>query len=833
MRSGIRGAAGRQLAGLTIAVALVALLISPVPSRAQAPEPEPETKPSPEAEELPGLSRLLDQAEAMEARLAELDVALSDEPQDADVDELTAEVEREAAKTRERLADGIDRVDLDASIQRWDDLARRVASAKSDVERTISELEKARQDLREASQSWSGLEEVERRDLPPEVLKPALTRIRDVRARVQARVRDLTQRLEPQVREQAQLAEATRAARDVLGELDEQSKAARSQLLSVDSAPIWRPNPDAPSSRKAIADAMARIRADFEELWTRNAARLPFHALLVTALLAAAGVVWFRRRGSAPDPTPSAESGSAKARDATRLADRPFSAALVVGLLATQLIYPRVPLGVALVVGLLALVPVLRFATHLVGPPLDRFLWFLGALFVGHRVSLLLGAESWWGRVVLLGCGVATLTVFTLVLRSSARRDLATRSRVAVFASALLPIFQLLVLTGIVAQVSGLASLAALLIGGSLLSVYAAVALATVVMIARLAFRFVAGSWIGQQLRSLRLHGDRVELELSRWLRLAAFLGWVALALAQFDVAEPVFEWVLGVLRAEIEFGSASFRLLDLILLIVTLWLSLQVARLVRFVLEEEVLPPLPLARGVPTAISRGVGYFVLALGFLFAVASAGIDVNQLTVVFGAFGVGIGFGLQNLVNNFVSGLILIFERPIQVGDLIEFQNQMGHVQTIGIRASVVRTFSGAELIVPNGDLVSSQVVNWNLSDRKRRVEIPVVLAANYDPKDAIAMMIEVARAHDNIIDEPSPTVTAKGFDEGGATVLELWCWTADTSITIATKSELTLAMVDRFREAGVRLAVPRRALRWEGDADAEAPPATREATDEA
>ena len=125
--------------------------------------------------------------------------------------------------------------------------------------------------------------------------------------------------------------------------------------------------------------------------------------------------------------------------------------------------------------------------------------------------------------------------------------------------------------------------------------------------------------------------------------------------------------------------------------------------------------------------------YAILLVGFFFAVAAMGIDMTKFTILAGAFGVGLGFGLQNIVNNFVSGLVLLFERPVHVGDMIQVGEREGRLRHIGMRASVIRTLEGSEVIVPNGQLISEEVLNWTLSDQQRRLEIPVGVAYGTDP----------------------------------------------------------------------------------------------------
>ncbi len=139
-----------------------------------------------------------------------------------------------------------------------------------------------------------------------------------------------------------------------------------------------------------------------------------------------------------------------------------------------------------------------------------------------------------------------------------------------------------------------------------------------------------------------------------------------------------------------------------------------------RFVLREDVLKRFHMSRGLPELISSTLHYLFLLLVFLFAVNTGGIELNKFTVLTGALGVGVGFGMQNIVNNFISGLILQFERPIHIGDVLDVDGATGTVTRIGIRSSTVLTFQGSEVIIPNANFISGKVINWTLSESRRR-----------------------------------------------------------------------------------------------------------------
>jgi potassium efflux system protein len=234
-------------------------------------------------------------------------------------------------------------------------------------------------------------------------------------------------------------------------------------------------------------------------------------------------------------------------------------------------------------------------------------------------------------------------------------------------------------------------------------------------------------------------------------------------------------------------------------------------SRIVRAVLNQDVLPRMDLPRGVPNTIAMTAHYSIILIGLLLGVGFMGIDLSNLAFIVGALGVGIGFGLQNVVNNFVSGLILIFEAPIQVGDVVEVGTLMGRVVQIGIRTSRVRTFNGSEVIVPNGDLVSSQVINWTMSDRQRRLELRVGVAYGSDPEQVTELLREVATADEGVLDDPAPIILFSEFGDSSLNFRVL-VWVGDFDVGFETIHRLNTAINKALAEAGITIPFPQRDL---------------------
>jgi small-conductance mechanosensitive channel len=184
-----------------------------------------------------------------------------------------------------------------------------------------------------------------------------------------------------------------------------------------------------------------------------------------------------------------------------------------------------------------------------------------------------------------------------------------------------------------------------------------------------------------------------------------------------------------------------------------------------------------------------------------------GVSLTKLTILGGALGVGIGFGLQTIVNNFASGLILLFERPIKVGDTIELGTEMGVVRHLGLRSTIIKTFDNAEIVVPNSDLVSSQVTNWTLAERKARVKVPIGVAYGSDISQVLQILLSVAGDHPMTLTTPPPRALFLSF---GASSLdfELRVWIADFSDRRQVQSELNQELNNEFADAGIEIPFP-------------------------
>ena len=232
---------------------------------------------------------------------------------------------------------------------------------------------------------------------------------------------------------------------------------------------------------------------------------------------------------------------------------------------------------------------------------------------------------------------------------------------------------------------------------------------------------------------------------------------------------------------------------------------------IVQKLLTDEVLARRRVETGARISIARLVHYVLIFGGFLLALLALGFDFTKLTIILSALGVGIGFGLQSVVNNFVSGLILLFERPVRVGDFIEVGEKWAEIKKIGLRATTVQTFDQSDMIIPNADLVHNTVTNWTLSTRRVRITIPVGVAYGSDVSLVMETLIACANASSNVAKTPAPQVLFLSFGDSSL-YFELRAWITHAEKRLDVKSELHQEIDRSFREAKIEIAFPQQDL---------------------
>ncbi|MBE0557499.1 MAG: mechanosensitive ion channel [Proteobacteria bacterium] len=259
-----------------------------------------------------------------------------------------------------------------------------------------------------------------------------------------------------------------------------------------------------------------------------------------------------------------------------------------------------------------------------------------------------------------------------------------------------------------------------------------------------------------------------------------------------------------------LSFGGSTLTISVIIYFTIIMVLLVYVTAKLKDLIIYRLLAKSNIEIGVRVAVASLVRYLILSIGFIVILQTAGIDLSSITVLFGALGVGIGFGLQNVTNNFVSGLIILLERPIKVGDRIEVAGISGDVVNISMRATTIRTNDNISIIVPNSEFVSSTVINWSHTDRNVRFNFPVGVSYKEEPEAIRKLLLQVADENSGILKQPPPDVLFSEYADS-ALIFNLRVWTSDyIDRPGVLKSQLYYAIYEKFKEHGVEIPFPQR-----------------------
>jgi len=586
-------------------------------------------------------------------------------------------------------------------------------------------------------------------------------------------------------------------------ELDEMLIASRANLLRRDSPPIWEVF--------RTPHTASRTTEEFGRFIKENFAVFGHWASVhIVSLVAWLGVFAFTLtfiisvRRQHLDRLVSDE----RLQTTSTLVHHPFSTSVLIALLFVPILLRERTEAFGWLVVLLAVPALLRLIPTLIPLTTRPMARSIIGVYVLARFGYMFPESSNAARLLYILAELIIVVGGIKYLRR-VRGDKTGRPLI----TAITRVMVLAALGAFIAHVLGLSLLGTTLVQGASSSAFLGLALMSIATLASAFFRLLCILGPLRHLESVKRHYDVMENQFKRILFWFAIIIWFLNTLRAFTVQEITFEFVQEWMNREWQFGSLVITIGAIFWFVLSVWIAVVVSRLLRFFLENDVLSRLGLPRGVPSTISMMLHYGIVTLGLLVALAALGVETSQLSILIGALGVGIGFGLQNVVNNFISGLILIFERPINVGDIVQFNTTTGKVSRIGLRSSIVRAFDGAEIIVPNGDLISKEVTNWTLSDENRRILLLFRVTFGTDPDKVIAILERVAGEHDMILQEPAPWAVFDGYGESFLN-FSLRCW-ATSDVMLRAKSSLSVKLDDALRKEGITIAVPKQEMVWQ------------------
>lgn len=593
----------------------------------------------------------------------------------------------------------------------------------------------------------------------------------------------------------------------IVEEIEQALTQREANIYSHREDPLYSLNYDGFGLDQSVMTFKRRLSGEWKAFKTymsgkRDVAFLAASFVLAVVLL----FYWLRRRLEQLDLTDLSTYQSSL----VIILDRPLSAALLFGLFMASTFFANAPPLMDDLMILLLLAPIIRLHSRLVRPDLIPYLWLFAILILVRFVNGFMPQETIGFRFLLMVFSL--IQWFALIPWVRKKKIIALpNKRVSKLIYFALWFHWIGLTIAIFANLFGFVDMARVFSEALVADLIGIIVIyfSSIVLIGGMHF-LLRNEWF-QRFNFIRIYHDYLQRLIARIVVFVAFLYWISTLLRIFYIRRSVQDWVSGLLTDPIQLGSISFTLSSVFYFFLIIWLSVLFSRMLKVVLNNDVLVRLPLNKGVPRMITAVAQFSIIVIGVLFAIRYIGMPLDQLTIIFSAFSVGIGFGLQNIFNNLVSGVILLFERPIQIGDTVEVGTLMGIVQSMGIRSSNIKTFDGAEVIVPNGQLISQEVINWTLSDRHRRIEVISGVAYGSDVHQVKKLLLQVLNEHPDIMKNPAPLVLFNAMGESSLDFRMLF-WTAQFDDWLRVQSEVVFAVHDILYANDIEIPFPQRDL---------------------
>ncbi|HET6490025.1 MAG TPA: mechanosensitive ion channel domain-containing protein [Syntrophales bacterium] len=716
-------------------------------------------------------------------------------------------IDQQLAETRRIILEEASLETLQSQQQLWEDLQHKTDSWLNAITIRATQIQDALNQLAELKKTWTLTRDAARASNAP---GPILQQIDATLATLQAAQAPLQSQDLSLLDIQGRIAADVERCGNALVQIAEAQHATVGGILMRSSPPIWSEDFRVKTAQALTSVVPQRIDA-YSAVIIRHL-QDPSRGLTLFGGVVAVLVLLM---SVARRQVARWKEGDEALSSATQVFDRPYAAALMGSLILASGPMSPAPPEMKQLFEILSLVPMIRLIRPMIYPPLSPLLFVLGGLFTADAIRQILAGAPNIGQGILVLEGLAGVAMMGWFLRAGQLRRLpsgqAGLSRSRVLEAVALYLLLVFAAGGVAASL-GYLRLARLLAPGIIVGSVLALSLYALLRVARGVIAFALRVWPLRQLRMVLHHRDFLERRIYRLLVWIAVVVCISRYLNYLGLLDPTVTSTKEMLAARLGTGTFSTSLGDILAFFAAVWAAYLLSSLIRFVLEEDIYPRISLPTGLSYATSSLLNYIILAIGFVVAMALLGVNLTQVTVLAGAFGVGIGFGLQSVVNNFVSGLILLFERPIHVGDTIEVGALLGVIRRIGIRASTVRTWQGADIIVPNAQLITENVTNWTLSDRLRRIDLPVGVNYSAQPHEVIRILETVALANPNILHSPPPQGLMMGYGDSSIN-FELRAWTDEFDNWPAVRSELAVALYDAVHAAGMTFPFPQREVR--------------------
>ncbi|MCF6170386.1 MAG: mechanosensitive ion channel [Bacteroidales bacterium] len=608
------------------------------------------------------------------------------------------------------------------------------------------------------------------------------------------------------LRRQNEISKVMLSINEVISANKDIERQLQSDIFALDSPPIWQAG-DSSFSRQVLTEHFNKAFDDSTRgvniFLESNEKTIYFHFFLFVLFLIG---FYFLKKQSVVLVDDETELQSAR-----MAISHYWLSALVVSMFFSIWLYPELNSMVADFIELAYLVIAIVFLPAYIDKKLRLILYQVFLLFFLNQQQIFFPREILFSRFILF---LKVLLAAWLLLQAIDKKGIIFQqlSKIKlIFVILLMKFFLGLLILSFIGNLLGNLSLSILLCNTVVNALFALTIVLLMVIIVSRTFIVLLRTKFVRHSNFVNNNWQLVEKRIKLSIYILAVFLWLKSILKSLTLLDPLVDWLGKIVQTSWKIGeNSTIEFGGIISFFLVLILTFIVVRIIKTLLKEELFPRVKLPRGVPGAISMIVGYVFAAYGIYLALSVGGVDLGKFGLIAGALGVGIGFGLQNIVANFIAGLILAFERPIQVGDTIEAGTVMGDVKSIGVRACTIRTFDGSEVMIPNGNLIANDVINWTLSDRKKRRDIFVSVAYGSDPHQVLELIKKVALDHPNVLQVPAPWALFDGFGDS-ALNFRVRIWTA-MDVGLTTKSEVAMGIYDALAEAGIEIPFPQQDL---------------------
>jgi potassium efflux system protein len=488
---------------------------------------------------------------------------------------------------------------------------------------------------------------------------------------------------------------------------------------------------------------------------------------------------------------------------------RPWLSAVIVGFLVTIFLYDHPPVVFTQCMMLVLLLTTGFLIRDIWPKGLMKYWLMLLALSIVAGISNLFTLASYTDRIVVLILGIVGAITGYLILKMVEKNETKYPEKTCM----LLKVFIALQTFSVLVNIFGRFSLAKILVVTSLFGLWQALTLVLFVRIIMEAIFLQLEATKENDSVSTYFDFATLQKRFKRALNVAALILWLILFAGNLNILDTVYDVLGQFLSQQRKVGDTTFDYGSVIVFLIIIYVASLISQAISYFFEFADYHSTSQTRknNLSSSILL-VKLGIFSLGFLLAVAASGIPIERITIILGALSVGIGFGLQTIVNNLVSGVILAIERPVQIGDLIEVGTRTGVVKSMGIRASKIAAGDGSELIVPNGDLLAQHLVNWTLSDKHRRVELIIGVAYGTDLNQVLKLLNGVVHNRETILTDPEPMVLVHQFNDSSVD-FRVFFWVADIGNWLTIKSEILLSIYDIFKQEGIEIPFPQSDVR--------------------